>query len=217
MLSGYYGKLRRWGKIFKSDGFTSVKRTYFDFTTGKELRPTNEDRVQLLTLFSARKAKNKGYAFIVAGIVLTMIVISIVFATAANDEDTSFAAWIAIPFMIPAVCLIGYGIYSIVTVPNRENAVIRMFEFEVQHLHIIERSRYTRSITVHNLDEIPEFLSMTCVSDPYLDVILDIGGNLVELCSEESVAAVRNGAKAGDKVRLAILDNGKKILVTVYR
>ncbi len=210
----YYRHLS--GKVFKSDGCTSAKRKYFVFTEGKESTPTNEERKQLLTLFSARKAKNTGYAFIVAGFVCIMIVMSTVIATAVRGENASLAALIALPIMIPAVCFIGYGVYSAVNAPNRENTVLRIFEFEVRRAHIIGRGRGATARTAYDLDEIPEATAVGCVVSPACGLILELGGNLIELCSEESVAAARGGVKAGDKVRLAVLDNGKKIFVAVY-
>lgn len=214
MFSGYNGKLK--GKVFKSDGCTSAKRSCFDFTTGKESRATNEDRNQLLTLFSARKAKNIGYAFVAGGFVCMIAVISTVLATAVRGEDASLAALIALPFMIPAVGFVVFGIYSAVNAPNRENSVLRIFEFEVHRAHIIGRGRYASGRTDYDLDEIPEVTAMMCVSTPAYGVILNLGGNLVELCSKESVAAVRGGVKKGDKVRMAVLDNGKKIFIAIY-
>lgn len=214
MLSGYYGNLK--GKVFKSDGCTSAKRTDFDFSNGKESRPTNEDRKQLLTLFSVRKAKNTGYAFIAGGFVCIIIVISVVLATALRGEDALLAALIALPIMIPDIGFIVFGIYSAVNAPNKEKAVLRLFEFEVQRAHIIGRGRYAPGRTCYDMDELSEETALGSVLSPACGLILELGGNLVELCSEESVAAARGGVKKGDKVRLAMLDNGKKIFIAIY-
>ncbi len=214
MLGGYYGKLK--GKVFKSDGYTSAKRSDFDFSGGKESRPTNEDRNQLFTLFSARKAKNTGYAFVAGGVVCTIIVISTVLATAVHGEDVSLAALIALPVTITAVCFIVFGIYSAVNYPNRENSVLRMLEFEVQCAHIIGHGRYASGRTCYDIDELSEATALGSALSPACSLILDLGGNLVELCSEESVAAARSGVKKGDKVHLAMLDNGKKIFIAIY-
>lgn len=204
------------GKVFKSDGCTSAKRSHFVFAEGKESTPTNEDRMQLLTLFSARKAKSTGYAFVVAGIVCIMIVMATVIATAVRGENASLAALIALPFMIPAVGFIVFGIYSAVNAPNRENAMLRIFEFEVRLAHIIGRGRGASSVTIYDLDKISEATAAGCILSPARGLILELGGNLVELCSGESVAAARGGVRAGDKVRLAMLDNGKKIFIAIY-
>ncbi len=204
------------GKVFKSDGCTSAKRSDFDFSAGKESRPTNEDRNQLLTLFSARKAKNTGYAFIAGGFVCIIIVISTVLATAIRGENASLAALVALPITITAVCFIVFGIYSAVNAPNKEKAVLRLFEFEVQRAHIIGRGRYASGRTRYDIDELSEATALGSVLSPASGLILELGGNMVELCSEESAAAVRGGVKKGDKVRMAMLDNGKKIFIAIY-
>ena len=100
--------------------------------------------------------------------------------------------------------------------PNKEKAVLRLFEFEVQRAHIIGRGRYASGRTRYDIDELSEETALGSVLSPACGLILDLGGNLVELCSEESVAAARGGVKKGDKVRLAMLDNGKKIFIAIY-
>ncbi|MBE6902125.1 MAG: hypothetical protein E7478_06590 [Ruminococcaceae bacterium] len=204
---------------FKGDGMTRAKATDFNFKSGSELKLTNDERRRLIGMFRTKKAMNNALMMIVAGVMLSVATLVFIGGMSImSRKDNKIDIPFLLPFLIPWIAMLVYGIYRAATCPKLEKSVIRAFEYPVDGIYTVIHGRYGNSYDPVDYLTAQDAARIKVTAHTRLDLglMLVLGGNMVELLNAESNAVLRNGVNVGDKVRVAVLDGGKYIFLVVY-
>lgn len=211
-------------RIF-SDGKTRIQLSSFNTKQGKQIRLTNDERKALLRQFDNRKKRKSSWITIASGVCIAAFgaIFSVFISMMSN---TSSVGILALCLAIPGIFVIIYGIHGVVTCPNIEKSVLNAYEFTVDAIYCITSIHYGKDMAYRGAVPVKRLISISAresaqfmprsddMSVPTL--VLSFGGNNVGLLNPESFNAIRLGISVGDKVRCAVLENGKYCYISVF-
>ncbi len=208
--------------VFKCDARTKYSLSSFVTDGASEVRLTNDERRQLLTMFDVKSQRQTGIMLLLCS--AFAFVIGIVFIAFSNLEN--FAFGILLSNLLPGIVLLVLGIFMISSAPDMEKCVIKAYEFtitEMKHIYCDKALKYEDDYIMEYISEVTAEeavskygITKPIVGDSIFYLHLKLNENWVEPKNKESFGPIRYGIKIGDKVRCAVLEYGEYCYVSLY-
>ncbi len=205
---------------FISDGETRYKLSDFITKNANEVKLTNDERKQLLTIFNPKKRVHSG--ILLLAIAFFTLIMGITFCAIMRVIESLLGTVVC---LLPSIILFIAGIYMISTAPNIEKSVIKAYEFTVENMKHMYLVRVTRHSKYYQTEDLTYITLQTAVRyglggkvgavNKYF-LYLQLDGKWVEIANAESYSPIRFGIKIGDKVRCAVLEYGKYCYISLY-